>query len=660
MALFNKILIANRGEIACRIMRTAKKLGIKTVAVFSDVDCNALHVKMADEAYLIGQAPSKDSYLNIEKIISVAKQSGASAIHPGYGFLSENSEFAKACEKENIIFVGPSSFAINLMASKNVAKEKMREHDVPTVPGFYDEQQSSEKLLTAAKKIGFPVVLKAVAGGGGKGLRLVQSEKEFEQAYLAVRREAKAFFNDEKVLLEKYLSNARHVEVQILADHYNNVQHLYTRDCSIQRRHQKIIEEAPAPNIPEQLQQKITKAAIQAAKAIQYTNAGTIEFLVEENDFYFMEMNTRLQVEHPVTEMITGLDLVEWQLKIAAGEKLFEKPATSKGHSIEVRLNAEDPENDFLPSSGKLNYFQFPSANKNVRIDSGYQQGDIIDIYYDSLLAKLIVWGENRSLAINSLKQVLSDTYILGIKTNLPLLKAILENENFAQSNFNTLFLQKENLNISTPMTDEVFAAAALFLVFNQNNFAKNISDEYSPWVSHDGWQLYHSRPFTFQFSDGEKIIHVEMQKNDTLFSVKVNDKNIECLLLSFTSLECNVSELAFLAGNQHWSAKISKNHSKLEIIANNNYYNLELLQDDYENLNQERDEQLLAPMPGTIVALLVNSGQKVTKGDKLIVIEAMKMEHTLYAPRDGVIKQCYYKIGDLIKEGSELIEFES
>ncbi|MBA2653548.1 MAG: ATP-grasp domain-containing protein [Gammaproteobacteria bacterium] len=659
MTLFTKILIANRGEIACRIMRTANKLAIKTVAVFSEPDSDALHVKMADEAYLLGGPASKDSYLNIDKIIAIAKKTNAQAIHPGYGFLSENSAFAKACEDANIVFIGPHSAAINLMANKNIAKEVMNQHGVPTLPGYYDDNQSLEGLKNAASEMGYPVLLKAVAGGGGKGLRLVDNIDEFEPAYHAVRREAKAFFNDEKVLIEKYLANARHVEVQVLADKHGTVQTLMTRDCSIQRRHQKIIEEAPAPNISPELEEKMLTAAVTAAKAIQYTNAGTIEFLLQDDAFYFMEMNTRLQVEHPVTEMISGIDIVEWQLRIAAGEKLF-ATATIKGHAIEARLNAEDPQNNFLPSSGALHYFKFPTDFSQLRIDSGYAQGDIVNIYYDSLLAKLIVWSENRKLAIRYLQAVLDDTFIFGIKTNIPLLKNIFKNKKFIESNFNTQFLQQEDFSLQSTIPSEVVAIASLFLMQHtiEQNVTKTMSnDSNSPWNIHNGWQLYFPPCLTFHFAD-HLTARVIQEKNK--FIIQTDDQNLECNLVKFSAITETVYELIMVVSDQLWQAKIFCQGAKIEIITQGEYYFLARQEATIEEVTHEHEEQLLAPMPGTIVALLVNSGQKVTKGDKLIVIEAMKMEHTLYAPRDGIVKQCYFKMGDLIKEGSELIEFEA
>lgn len=425
MKLFKKILVANRGEIACRIIRTAHELDIQVVAVLSEADQNALHVKMADEAHLIGPAASRDSYLNINKIMAIAKLAKVEAIHPGYGFLSENAKFADACEKAGVIFIGPTAKAIALMANKTIAKETVSKAGVPVLPDFFSENQTKEVFLEQAKKIGFPLVLKAVAGGGGKGLRQVHDIAEFDHAYDAVKREAEAYFGDDQLLLEKYLSDARHVEVQILADTFGNVKTLSTRDCSIQRRHQKIIEEAPAPHVSLTLHNKILETAIKVAETIQYTNAGTVEFLLSGNEFYFLEMNTRLQVEHPITEMITGHDVVALQLQIAAGGSIETLSTETNGHAIEVRLNAEDPENNFLPSSGVLEFIQWPKLSEHFRIDRGYEQNDTVNIYYDSLLAKFIAWDKTREGAIQLLKKALFDTTLFGIKTNQPLLEKI-------------------------------------------------------------------------------------------------------------------------------------------------------------------------------------------------------------------------------------------
>lgn len=653
--MFSKILIANRGEIACRIIRTTKKLNIKTVAIFSTADCNALHVQLADEAYLVGDAPSKDSYLNIDKIIEVAKQAQVEAIHPGYGFLSENPLFAKRCIEENIVFIGPSPEAMILMANKNAAKEKMQANQIPTLPFFYDEQQSSETLLAEANKIGFPVLLKAVAGGGGKGLRLIKEQSEFHHALEAVQREAKAFFNDERVMIEKYLAHARHIEVQIMGDNYGKVQHLYTRDCSIQRRHQKIIEEAPAPNLSPALQQQICATAVKAAESIKYNNAGTVEFLVEQDQFYFMEMNTRLQVEHPVTEMITGLDLVEWQIRIASGEKIFENQPQSTGHAIEVRLNAEDPDRDFLPSSGKLYLF---NTDPNSRVDSGYHQGDQLDIYYDSLIAKIIISAEDRSEAIRRLHSSLEDTEILGIKTNLALLRNIINNKKFADGNFDTNFLQKNLTYAPESLTTEILSITAIYLYHKlKSKDAQHNEDQNSPWNIHDGWHLFSGSHISFQFK--QHFAPIKVSNREDNFIVTLDNQNLNATLLEHQVLSENVEQIELLLQGQYIKANILKLDNKIEISCNHHVYSLEIVTSESTSQKQEHEELLTAPMPGTLVALHVTRGQKVAKGDKLLVIEAMKMEHTLFAPRDGLIKQCHYKIGDLVKEGADLLELE-
>lgn len=659
--MFDKILIANRGEIACRIIRTAKRLGIKTVAVFSEADANALHVTLADEAYLLGSAASKDSYLNIDKIIALAKKTKVAAIHPGYGFLSENADFANAVAKAKLVFIGPTADVIRLMGNKKIAKDVIKKNGIPVLHGFYDEQQSVDNLLLAAQEIGFPIVLKAVAGGGGKGLRLVTEEHDFKSAYNAVKREAKAFFNDDKVLLEKYLLNAKHIEVQIMADHHGNISALFTRDCSIQRRHQKIIEEAPAPTLSANLEQKIMAAATDVARAIQYTNAGTVEFLVAEEHFYFMEMNTRLQVEHPVTEMITHLDLVEWQLRIAAGERLFKNAVEQQGHAIEVRLNAEDPENNFLPSAGTLHYFDYPKAVEFLRVDSGYQTGDTVNIFYDSLIAKFIVWAETRAMAIQRLVRVLDHTLIFGIKSNLSLLKAILQNDNFKNKKFDTHFLQTESISLRSQILGEFLVLSGLLLlVLNQQaNHKKCNSDSHSLWLHHDGWRLFSSAELAFHFTHQQQDYVVNIKQGADGYTATIGDQTIKAMPIAFKVIQDNVYQLGAIVDEQYLKPHFYITDAKLEMVVNGQYYSLGILREDILKDSFENLEQILAPMPGTLVALHVDIGQKVSKGEKLLVIEAMKMEHTVYAPKDGIIKTCHYRIGDSIKEGSELIEFE-
>ncbi|MFN7097754.1 MAG: acetyl/propionyl/methylcrotonyl-CoA carboxylase subunit alpha, partial [Gammaproteobacteria bacterium] len=442
--MFNSILIANRGEIACRVMRTAKRMGLRCIAVYSDADAHAPHVKMADEAYHLGPAPARTSYLDAEKILAIAKLSNADAIHPGYGFLSENAEFAKQCETAGIIFIGPPASAITAMGSKSNAKQLMEKAGVPLIPGYHGKDQSAAAFIKAAEKIGYPVLLKAAAGGGGKGMRVVNQASEMEIALAAAKREGLSSFGDDYILVEKYLAKPRHVEIQVFSDQHHHHLYLYERDCSIQRRHQKIIEEAPAPDMTDKLRSAMGAAAVACAKAIGYVGAGTIEFLLDEDgQFYFMEMNTRLQVEHPVTEMITGLDLVEWQLRVAAGEKmpLTQAQIPLHGHAIEVRIYAEDPAHDFLPSIGTIHYLQQPQLQNWLRVDTGVETGSQISQYYDPMIAKLIVWGESRTEAILRLLQALAHYHVCGVQTNLALLANIASHPDYQTAKVFTHFI---------------------------------------------------------------------------------------------------------------------------------------------------------------------------------------------------------------------------
>lgn len=485
--MFNKILIANRGEIACRIIKTARSMGIHTVAIYSSVDKDSLHVRSADSAYCVGDAPAKDSYLNIAKIIHIAKESGAQAIHPGYGFLSENPEFAKACKEADIVFIGPSVEAMEAMASKQLAKQLLEKTRVPLTPGYHGSEQTEDKLLAEAKKIGFPVLLKAANGGGGKGMRAVHHESEFSAALAGAKRESMASFADDTMIIEKLVLHPRHVELQIMADNHGNVVHLFERDCSIQRRHQKIIEEAPAPNLSMSLRQKLAEAACEVARSIKYSGAGTVEFLVDASEhFYFMEMNTRLQVEHPVTEMITGLDLVAWQLKIAANETLplTQDRIQAQGHAIECRIYAEDPYHDFIPSIGQIHFLQEPSGD-GIRIDTGVQRLSQITMYYDPMIAKLIVWGANRDEALSRLGLALSNYFIGGVKTNIPFLKAICQHPKFKQVKLSTDFLSQEEIKL--PATDKEIAlvmAVSFDYLNNFNTFQDPLLQETFAWQS--------------------------------------------------------------------------------------------------------------------------------------------------------------------------------
>ena len=497
--MFNKILIANRGEIACRIIKTAKQMGVLTVAVYSDADKDSLHVHMADEAVYIGPSPSRESYLLGDKVIAAAKQTGAQAIHPGYGFLSENADFCRNCAAENITFIGPPVAAIEAMGSKSAAKNIMEKAEVPLVPGYHGEDQSRDIIKKAADDMGYPVLLKATAGGGGKGMRQVWSEAEFDEGLEAAKRESMSSFGDDTMLVEKYLTQPRHVEIQVFCDNHENAVYLFERDCSVQRRHQKVIEEAPAFSMSEELRTQMGESAIKSAQAIGYQGAGTVEFLLDiDGSFYFMEMNTRLQVEHPVTEMISGQDLVEWQLRVAAGEILpkTQDQLVLNGHAFEARIYAEDADNDFLPATGKLTLLKTPIESENVRIDTGVRQGDEVSVYYDPMIAKLIVWDENREKALQRLAKALSEYRINGVTTNIDFLYNLATSKPFVEADIDTGFIEKNNdlifHNNEKPLANEL-PIAALFLVLSKENKAKQqaqkSNDPNSPWYITDAWR---------------------------------------------------------------------------------------------------------------------------------------------------------------------------
>jgi 3-methylcrotonyl-CoA carboxylase alpha subunit len=495
--MFGKILIANRGEIACRVIRTAWRLGIATVAVYSEADRNALHVELAHEAWPIGPAPARDSYLNIEAILDAARNSGAEAVHPGYGFLSENAEFAEACEAAGIVFIGPPASAMRAMGLKAEAKDLMQRHGVPLVPGYHGADQNSARLLDEAERIGFPVLIKASAGGGGRGMRVVGSAVEFAAALAGATREAEAAFGDDRVLLEKYLQRPRHIEVQIFADRHGNTVHLFERDCSIQRRHQKVLEEAPAPGLDPEQRSAMAEAAVAAARAVGYVGAGTVEFIAEGGDFFFIEMNTRLQVEHPVTEAVTGLDLVEWQFRVAAGEPLpiCQPDLALHGHAIEARLNAEDPERGFLPQTGTLHGLRFPPP-EFARVDTGVRQGDTVTPFYDPMIAKIIAWGEDRAVAVRRLRRALAETAVLGVGTNRDFLARVAAHPEFVSGTVDTGFIERHRAALVPSRRlapDTALAAAALFLLLAREDAARAVcsrsGDRFSPWARVDGWR---------------------------------------------------------------------------------------------------------------------------------------------------------------------------
>lgn len=661
--MYTKILIANRGEIACRVIRTAQRLGIHCVAVYSEADTHSLHVKMADEAYCIGPAPSRESYLRGEFIVETALKAGAQAIHPGYGFLSENAEFAEQCAQAGICFIGPPPAAIRAMGSKSKAKEIMEQAKVPLVPGYHGKNQDLKTLQTAAEKIGYPVILKAAAGGGGKGMRVVWQSHGFDVALAAAKREAKASFADDQILVEKYLTRPRHIEIQVFADTKGNTIHLFERDCSIQRRHQKIIEEAPAAKISPELRQQMGKTAIAAAQTIGYVGAGTIEFLLDEDgSFYFMEMNTRLQVEHPVTEMITRQDLVEWQIRVALGEPLPLKQEELKihGHAIETRIYAEDPNNDFLPSMGQIKYLKEPYQDNHVRIDTGIVQDDTVTPYYDPMLMKLIVWDQDRNSAILRLQQALANYQIVGVTTNLNLLTAITHHPAYAAAKIDTDFIQNyhQELFVSEPITPLQLAITSLYIHHRQkialDHTARCSKDPYSPWNIVDGWRLNQPAQQTFRFLTDQEIKVVVNYQLDH-FIIFCNEQKF-----IVRDVETIGNEIIILANDQHIRANLFLDANRVYLLYEGKRHQFCYLNNDqdYEQ-NIEIKSHLTAPMPGKVVALLAKVGDEVTAGDGLAIIEAMKMEHTIHAPSKGTVKEWYFQVGDLVDEGIELLKFE-
>lgn len=667
--MFTKILIANRGEIACRVIQTAHKMGIRCVAVYSEADVNAMHVAMADEAYCIGPAASAESYLRGDKILEVAMQSGATAIHPGYGFLSENAVFVKACEAQSICFIGPPASAIEAMGSKSAAKTIMEKAGVPLVPGYHGDDQSPEILKRSANEMGYPVLLKATAGGGGKGMRVVGSESEFDEALGAAKREAMKGFSDDRMLVEKYLTEPRHVEIQVFADQQGNAIYLFERDCSVQRRHQKVLEEAPAPGMTELLRQQMGDAAVKAAQAIHYVGAGTVEFLLDRDGaFYFMEMNTRLQVEHPVTELITGQDLVEWQLLVAAGNNLplHQEQLNLQGHALEARIYAEDPDNEFLPATGQLVYLRTPSENQHIRIDTGVREGDTVSPYYDPMIAKLIVWDVNRERALQRMSQALLEYRVAGMKTNTGFLRRLVDHPDFQQAKLDTGFIEKHRSvlfpvnKIADDKAHFNLAKAALYVLLSQRQQreedAAASSDPYSPWHTLSGWRLNESNQLRVELSlpdSDQPGIEMVAQGTADGYLLKLGAEKI---LASGRLLDDKLT--AVLNGHQStvWVAEHQARITLFSESGTSEYLwhkpGLE------EHLFEEDASNLGAPMNGTIVAVLVEPGTQVTADQGLVVMEAMKMEYTIRAPASGTITDVYFKEGDLVDEGAQLVAF--
>ncbi len=658
--MFDTILIANRGEIACRVIRTARRLGIRTVAVYSEADAGAPHAAMADTAILIGPAPARDSYLHIGRILDAARRSGAQAIHPGYGFLSENAEFAAACADAGVVFIGPPPEAIRAMGSKSAAKTLMQQASVPLVPGYHGADQDPAHLADEAARIGYPVLIKASAGGGGKGMRVVIEAAGFDEALALAKGEARSSFGDDAVLIERYLTRPRHIEIQVFADAHGNVVSLFERDCSIQRRHQKVVEEAPAPGMDPARRASMGEAACAAARAIGYVGAGTVEFIVAAgrgaklppgDDFFFMEMNTRLQVEHPVTEMITGQDLVEWQLLVASGTPLplSQAQLCINGHAIEARVYAEDPDRDFMPAVGTLTHLQASAESAHVRVDTGVRPGDSISVHYDPMIAKLIVWDRDRPAAVRRLVHALSDYQVVGVQTNLGLLRRIAAHPAFGAAELDTGFIGRHGAALlpqREPTPPAALAAAALRVLQDRAEVTVASQDPFSPWNLPTAWRM-----------NGDGYQDMLLGEGDAVHAVRAHscpDGSIRLDLPAGTMIAAGDS----MDGVRR-TLPVVRSGSLLTVILDGTNYPLTLVDPlAPPQAEVEGGDRLLAPMPGRIVEVLVRPGDVVARGDVLLVLEAMKVQMRLTAPRAGIVDALRAAPGDLVDDGAELVSF--
>ncbi|MBO9330842.1 ATP-grasp domain-containing protein [Achromobacter xylosoxidans] len=666
--MFDTLLIANRGEIACRVAATARRMGIRTVAVYSDADANARHVAACDRAVHIGGAEPRASYLRADAILQAARDTGAQAIHPGYGFLSENEDFAQAAAAAGIAFVGPPASAIAAMGSKSAAKALMEKAGVPLVPGYHGENQDPQFLKTQADAIGYPVLIKASAGGGGKGMRVVESSGAFLDALASCQREAASSFGDDRVLIERYLQKPRHIEIQVFADTHGNCVYLFERDCSVQRRHQKVIEEAPAPGMTEERRRAMGDAAVAAARAVGYVGAGTVEFIAEpDGRFYFMEMNTRLQVEHPVTEMITGHDLVEWQLRVAAGQPLPARQEDLRidGHAIEARIYAENPEKGFLPSIGTLAYLGLPAhtafANGDIRVDGGVRMGDTITPYYDPMIAKLIVHGADRDQARARMLQALAQTQAVGVQTNVAFLSRLMQDSAFAAADLDTGLIERQRATLlpePQPAGPAVLALASAALLVRQGLGApaRTATD---PWDARDGWRLggrYHRE---LQWVDNGETRKVLIARDGAAWTLDCGDGPQAFQWRAHASANPNLAYgLRITLGGHESAGTVVLHADRAHVFTDAGSHALER----YDPLAHSQDTQgehgggLTAPMPGKIISISVQAGDTVEKGQPLLVMEAMKMEHTISAPANGKVAEVFYAVGDQVAEGAELV----
>ena len=663
--MFDCVLIANRGEIACRVIRTCRKLGIRSVAVYSEADANARHGRMADMAFPIGGPRPAESYLRGDVILEVARKSGAQAIHPGYGFLSENAAFARACQKAGVVFIGPRPESIEAMGSKAEAKALMERHGVPLVPGYHGKDQNEKVLIAQARKIGFPLMIKAAAGGGGKGMRIARTEKEFADALASAQREAQGAFGDARMILERYIEHPRHIEFQVFGDTHGNVIHLNERECSAQRRYQKVLEETPSPFLDAQRRATMGEAAVAAAKAVDYVGAGTIEFIVgAQGDFHFMEMNTRLQVEHPVTEETLGLDLVEWQLRIAAGEPLplAQEQVQARGHAVEVRLYAEDPEQNFLPGSGAIEKLALPEPSRHVRIDAGVDPGDRVSIFYDPMIAKLIVWDEDRPRALARMREALAQCEVVGPKSNIVFLERLLRHRAILEGTIDTGYLDRHLDEFlageAPPSPAALFAATTAVLLHDEQAALKRVlasSDPHSPWAIADGWRIGHA---------GKRI--VALAQHGDRHNVEAHGYGGDYALVH-GGARCTVRR-GRIEGD--WlSALFEGEAQRIRVAVGEHRVRVHLDEGAretfarapafaFEAVSREGGDRVIAPMPGRVVLVKANAGEEVEKDQELLVMEAMKMELTLRAPRAGKLESVHACAGDFVEADAVLVKF--
>ena len=667
--MFQKILIANRGEIACRVAATARRMGIRTVAVYSEADAQAKHVAVCDEAVYVGESPPRESYLQWQRIIDAARATGAQAIHPGYGFLSENEEFAQACEDAALVFIGPRPAAIKAMGLKAQSKRLMDQAGVPLVPGYHGANQDPDLLQAEAERIGYPVLIKASAGGGGKGMRTVEKAADFAEALASCKREAASSFGDDAVLIEKYVQRPRHIEIQVFSDRHGNCVYLHERDCSVQRRHQKVLEEAPAPGMTEHLRKRMGEAAVAAAQAVAYVGAGTVEFIVEQTSydqpqsmkFFFMEMNTRLQVEHPVTEAITGLDLVEWQLRVAAGQPLplSQEQIPLIGHAIEARICAENPDNNFLPATGTLAVYNRPACTSftvgEVRIDDGVRPGDAISPFYDSMVAKLIVHGQTRQQALARLDAALAELHIVGLNTNVQFLRHVLATPSFAQARLDTALISRESERLF--QQDRVGAQMAAAAVVAHILWVEQGLAGDDPFSARDGWRSHGlaQRRFDLEYACQSLRATLTYLRDHSL-QLALDDSPAQPLVFQAREQALQVDwQGQSLRARVYWQGE------QAHVFTPQGATRLRLI-DALAVAGDEAQEggRLSAPMPGKIIDFMVKAGDRVSKGQALAVMEAMKMEHTIAAPADGLVSELLYAPGDQVAEGAELLRMSA